>query len=775
MRKLVLVVLLTTLSFSLFSKVTIKGYLYDSLSKEPLLSAYIFVNELKTGVITDFDGAYTLELDEPGEYTLRLSYVGYVTSNVKIQATKNQNKDFFLEEDQLLLDEVVVQTDGARKRLEQPLTGVERLSISEIKKLPAFMGEVDVIKAIQALPGVQSTSEGSSSFSVRGGAPDQNLILIDGAPVYNASHLLGFFSVFNNDIINDAVLYKGDMPVSHGGRLSSLLDINTKEASNDKFSGQGGIGLISSRLLLEGPIVKDRLTAWVAGRVFYAGLFLPLSSDPALEGTLLTFYDLNAKLSATINEKNRLFISGYMGEDYFASNDMGNFNYSNKTATLRWSSIIDSSFYVNTNFLGSWYNYYVGGGVGDLSVDWDAAIQDYGFTQDYTWVIDPHNRLTFGLSTSLKLLDSGDAKIEQGFGTNEITLPRTTTLESGLYVANEQSYGQLKFQYGLRFSVFNNIGPQSEMLLDDNHEKIGSVEYGEGEFYNTFYNLEPRAGLSWEFYKDMSLKASYSRTVQYIHLLQTTTAGTPLDVWRASNTNIEPETCDQFSLGYFYNFDRDTYSLSVEGYYKILDNVLDYKDFATVLLNEDIDEEVLNGTGRAYGVEFMFRKELGNFTGWLSYTYSRSLRTIPGVNDGKEYSSISDRPHSINIVGNYNINNWIDIAAIWVYATGQPFSAPDERVGFADFGANEDIPIYSGRNQYRMPDYHRLDLSVTFDLNKGVKKKYNHNINLSFYNVYARHNSWQIAFKESEDTGSKFAEMTYLFTIVPSITYNFFF
>lgn len=674
------------------------------------------------------------------------------------------------------LDEITIEGESSKKRLDTPSLGLETMTIQQIRHLPSMLGEVDVIKSFQMLPGVQSMSEGSSSFSVRGGAPDQNLILLDGATIYNASHFLGFFSVFNNDVIDKASLYKGDMPATYGGRLSSVLDITTKEGSNSGFHGSGGIGLISSRILLEGPLVKERLTAWVAGRVFYAGMFLPAFKElnPTLGNTGLTFYDVNAKLSAKLSDNHRLYISGYAGQDYMALNNLGSFSYANYAASARWSAIVTQRFYINTSFVFSVYNYKGGGSLNALSGEWKSHIEDYGLRQEYTYNPDEHNHLKMGFATSYKYTKSGDAKmVQEGIDSDlGISLPATRSLETSIFASNTQRYGQVSLTYGLRASIFNNIGPQTELILDDNHQKIDSVRYGRGEFYNTYWNLEPRAGIAWEFYDDMSLKASYSRTAQYIHLIQTSTAGSPLDVWRVSNKNLKPEVCDQVSVGYIWNFYKEQFQFSVEGYYKWLYNVVDFRDFASVMLNKDIDEDILSGSGRAYGVEIMLRRDVGNLTGWVSYTYSRSFKTISGINSGQEYNSTADRPHSINIALNYKINKWIDLSATWVYATGQPFTAPESRYEVDCFGNTEVIPLYSGRNRYRLPDYHRLDLAMTFDLNKGIKKRYNHNINISFYNVYCRHNAWMMSFNTDPETGKQVADLTYLFSIVPSITYN---
>lgn len=773
MRRGVFVILSLLATLSVSAQYTICGYLFDAGTKETLISAYVRVAETGQVALTNAEGYYTLQFQAEGPFTLEATYVGYEASKASVKATKRTRQNFYLSESGTQLSEVVVNSTGFTKSLETPQMGVEKLSIGQIRKIPAFMGEVDVIKSFQLLPGVQSTSEGSSSFSVRGGAPDQNLILLDGATIYNASHLMGFFSVFNNDIIDNATLYKGDIPATQGGRISSLLEIDTKEGSNDAFSGRGGIGLISSRLMLEGPLVKDRLTAWISGRVFYAGMFLPLIER--LKKTRLTFYDVNARLSAKLSDKHRLSFSGYAGQDYFALSGTGNFNYANQAMSLRWNAIVNDNFYIATTVANSWYQYTGSGALSGLSAEWKSRIADYGFRQEYTWNIDSHNKLKFGLSTSFKQIHTGDASMFQSGidNTLSIAIPMTQNLESAFFVGNEQTYGPVSMNYGVRLSIYNNIGPQDELLLDDDHNKIGVESFGKGKFYNTYFNAEPRFSISYNFVKSMSLKASYSRSAQNLHLIQTTTAGSPLDVWRGSDKNLKPTTCNQWALGYVWNFWDDRFQFSLEGYYKQLNNVVDFKDFANVMLNADIDAEIVSGKGRAYGVEVMLKKEVGSVTGWVSYAYSRSLQTIAQINGGREYSSFSDRPHSVNIVLNYNIAGWVDLGATWVYATGQPMSAPESSYEFSDFGETEVVPVYTGRNQYRKPDYHRLDLSVTFDLNKGVKKKYNHDINISFYNVYCRHNAWMIEFTTDPETKERVADMTYLFSIVPSVTYNF--
>ena len=754
---------------------TLEGRISDAQTGEPLVGVYVYLVESRVGAVSDADGRYALQIAK-GTYTLQVTYVGYESQTLELPVNRETVPlDFRLTPTDEMLDEVLVQSISDRRRLDQANIGVEKFSMGEIRKVPAFMGEVDVIKAVQLLPGVQATSEGSSSFSVRGGAPDQNLILLDGAPVYNASHMMGFFSVFNNDVVEDALLYKGDVPAVHGGRLSSLMEVTTSDAMPDHFTGRGGIGLISSRLKLATPIVKDRLGFWAAGRVFYAGLFLPLSHNESAKNARLTFYDVNAKLEARISDKHRIALSGYAGQDYFALKTLGSFDYANRTATLRYTALPSSKWSVNTYLTGSWYNYIVQGEISTLQGSWQADIADYALRHEHTWQVDRHNLLKVGIYSSYKQIDGGHAQMIYDTDADPlgIDIPRERCLESAVFVQNDQHYGRWTLQYGLRLSLFNNIGPQDELLLSDG-KVVGTEPYAKGRFYHLYWNLEPRLSVAWQFHQNMSLKAGYSRTSQYLHLVQTSSAGTPMDIWRASNTLLNPGLCDQLSTGWMWDFHHDTYQLSVELFYKWLRNQSDFKDFASVFLNEQIDAEFLQGKGRSFGVELMLRKDIGKLTGWVSYTFCRSFRTIEGINQGMEYRAPSDRPHNVSLVLNYDFG-WIDLGATWVYATGQPLSAPDTRLYFSDFGSDAVIPVYSGRNQYRMPDYHRMDLSVTFHLNKGVKKRYDHDLNISIYNVYCRHNAWMVRFKTDVDTQRQVAEKTYLFSIVPSITYNFYF
>jgi len=634
------------------------------------------------------------------------------------------------------------------------------------------MGEVDVIKAIQLLPGVQASSEGASGFSVRGGNPDQNLILMDEATVYNASHLMGFFSVFNNDAIKDVTLYKGDIPADYGGRLSSLLDVRMKEGNLKKFSGSGGIGTISSRLTLEGPIIKDKTSFLVAGRRTYADLFLPFAKDPDVRDNTLFFYDLNLKLNHIFNEKNRLFLSSYLGQDVYA-NPFAKMAFGNQTYTLRWNHLFSARIFSNFTLLHSRYQYELGTPEGDAnSFTWRSKMKDYSAKADLNYYITPEYTLKFGLISTFHDFEPGSA-----FGTGEgslfteFILPTNYALENGVYVSAEQSAGERwNLRYGLRFSSFHNVGPGTIYNFDDDYQPIDSTVHGSGEVYNHFMGLEPRVAVSFMINDVSSVKSSYSRTRQYVHLAQNSTAGTPLDVWFPSTPNVNPQISDQVAIGYFRNLFNNRLEASVEAYYKEMSNAIDFKDHANLLLNRFMEGEIRIGEATSYGLEFLLRKNDGRLNGWISYTYSKTTREVPEINDGNPYSAPYDKPHDIAVVGNFEISNRLWVSANWVYSTGLPVTFPTGRFEYMGNIA----PVYSNRNAYRMPDYHRLDVSISFGSKPKLDRKWHWDLNLSVYNAYGRKNAWAINFvQDDEDPSTTHAEMTYLFPIIPALTWNF--
>ncbi|MEI6454976.1 MAG: TonB-dependent receptor [bacterium] len=754
-------------------KFTVSGKISDKSSGEALFGATVYIKELRTGTASDLYGNYSLTLTE-GSYSLVVSYIGYSPATKTLDLKSNATIHFELDPRQETLNEVEITSEKDDKNVLKPEMSTFKMDIKTIQKIPSLMGEVDIIKAIQLLPGVQSVGEGSSGFSVRGGAPDQNLILLDEATVYNASHLMGFFSVFNNDAIKDVKLYKGDIPATYGGRLASVLDVRMIEGNSKKFEVNGGIGIIASRLTVEGPIAKDKCSFMVSGRRTYADIFLPLSSNKALQNNRLYFYDLNAKINYRINENNQVFLSGYFGRDVF-KNDFASMKWGNQTGTLRWNHLFSKRLFSNFTFVYTNYNYYLGTPAGETnSFEWISSLQDVGVKGDFSYYLNTNNTIRFGAVVTYHMFNPG---LAQGVGDQtvltSVQVPKSYAVESAVYGSNEQRLGDhFTIKYGLRVSLFQNVGPGTVYHYDSNYKATDSTVYSSGALYQTYAGLEPRLGLLWDFNVKSSVKASYSRTYQYLQLAQNSTVGTPLDVWFPASPNVKPQIADQVALGYFRNFRRNTIETSVEVYYKWMQNVVDFKDFAQLLLNTKLEGEIRTGKAWSYGIEFLVRLNEKKFSGWVSYTYSRTFRQIREINDGNPYPAPYDKPNNISIVLNYNITPRWSVSANWVYATGAAVTFP---TGRAEVGGNI-IPIYSDRNEYRYQDYHRLDLSVVFSSKQKPGRKFSWDLNFSVYNVYNRHNTWSINFvQDNLNPNVTYAEKVYLFGIIPSITFNFHF
>ena len=773
MKKLLLFISLIflTLSTTLANKYTISGYVKNS-SGEELIGATIYIRDLETGTVTNVYGFYSITLPE-GKHSLEYSYIGHETLLKEINLNENKRIDISLFEASETLEEVVVTAERKNDNIVRTEMSTMKLQAIEIKKIPALFGEIDVIKTLQLLPGIQSTGEGFSGFTVRGGSPDQNLILFDEATVYNASHLMGFFSVFNNDAIKDLKIYKGDIPAQYGGRLSSLLDIRMKEGNQKGFEATGGLGTISSRLTIEGPIIEDKWSVLISGRRTYVDILLLLSSDDATKSTKLYFYDLNLKTNYKINDKNRVFVSGYFGRDVLKLSDLFSFDWGNYTLTTRWNHLFTEKLFSNFSFIYSKYDYKMESGDENLGFEWFSNLEDFKFKADLNYFPNPKNNIKFGLEVIHHHFIPGVARSSFSLSDNTIRMPESYALEYGLYLSNEHKLlDNLTLNYGLRWSLFQNMGDATSYNFDDNYEKIDSTVYDRWEIYNTFSGLEPRLSLNYTLNQKSSIKASYSRTLQYVHLASNSTAGSPLDVWVPSSPNIDPQLADQVALGYFRNFLDNKIETSVEVYYKEMQNQIDFKDFAELTLNAEYESEFRIGEAWSYGAEFLIRKQQGKLTGWISYTLSKTERKIPEINDGKIYVSSYDRPHSISIVGSYDLGKRWNFAATWVYASGTPVTFPTGRYE----QGNMIVPIYSERNGYRMPDYHRMDLSITLKSKEKPNKRLSSELNLSIYNVYNRHNPWMIIFSEDETfVANTTAESFYILPILPAITWNFHF
>ena len=775
MKKALFILILLVAAMSLFGQSgRVTGVVRDAETGETLIGVAVYEPQLKKGVTTNEKGRYELDLPE-GNRHLQFSYVGFKTYETGVTVGKKpKTLNVQLQPDVTNLNEVEITGKKPDRNVSEMAMSVQSLDMITIKKIPALMGEVDVIKTIQLLPGVQAASEGSSGFSVRGGGTDQNLILLDDAPIYNASHFLGFFSVFNNDAVKEATLYKGDIPANYGGRLSSVLDVKVKDDMPRKLSGTGGVGLVTSRLMMETPLFEQQTSLLLAGRTTYAGLVIPFMGEE-MKGSDIYFYDLNAKVTQRINDNNRLFLSAYHGRDKFKVQDMMGLGYGNSSATLRWNHIFSNRLTSNLTLLGSKFNYDIDIWLEPYDFSLKAGSKSAQLNYDFTMLWDDNNTSRWGLSTGFLAFQQGELEdrggaLVQYMGLDSITVVTRKALEHAFYFTHDQSFGTIfSMRYGLRLSCLQNIGEEDFYTFDDNYQVADTIHYGKGEVFNTEIHAEPRLAAMFRIDEVSSVKASYSRTFQYAQVASAATGGLPFDVWFPVSPNVKPQRCDQYAVGYFRNFHNDAIETSVELYYKDLNNVIDFKDNAMTYGNVLIDGELRFGKGRSYGAEFLVRKNTGKLTGWISYTYSRTFRTIEGINFGREYRSPYDRPHNFVIVANYDITPSLSVAANWIYNTGQPVTYPfgQYTIGGVTYA------IYNGsRNESRYPSYHRMDLSLTWQLPDRKWKRWDSELNVSVYNVYGHHNTWAVTFKQDGEGGVK-TERMYLFSAVPSISYQF--
>jgi hypothetical protein len=753
---------------------TVSGYVRDAGSGEALIGATVFVKETVTGTSSNQYGFYSLSL-KGARYLLEFRYLGYQTVQKTIELDKDVLLNIDLVPEYKSLDEVVITSERPDVNVRKAEMSISRLDMQTIKRIPALMGEVDVLKAIQMLPGVQPTAEGTSGFSVRGGGNDQNLILLDEATVYNASHLMGFFSVFNNDALRDVKLYKGDIPANYGGRLSSVLDVRMKEGNNKKFTATGGIGLISSRLTLEGPIGSEKTSFLVSGRRTYADLFFPLLPDSGVQKSKLYFYDFNLKLNHQINERNRLYLSAYTGRDLFGQKGSSDAGFGNLTGTLRWNHLISNNVFSNLSAIVSRYDYSLQMKMGGSNYVWKSDMLDYTLKLDFNWFPNPKNEIKFGLSSTYHDLNPCNAYIEGETSQLGFTLPKSYALEHGLYVSNEQKIGEkLIVKYGLRYTLFQNMGSATIYTYAKgypNYSVTDTTYYPSGKIFHTYHGPEPRLGLNYILNTRSSVKASYSRTIQNMQLASNSAGGMPLDVWFPVSPNIKPQKANQYAVGYFRNFANNAVETSVETYYKQMIDVIDFKDNAQLLMNPQLEGEIRSGTAKAYGIELFVKKNNGRLNGWISYTYSKVIREIAEINNGNPYPSTYDKPNYINVILIYDVSKRVIFSTNWIYATGAPITFP---VGSYMID-NTYGKYYSTRNGYRMRDYNRLDLSLTVKGKERPRKKWESEWVFSVYNAYGRHNDWMINFVQDTKNGSKIsAERWYLpFVFFPGITYNF--
>jgi hypothetical protein len=759
-------------------KYTISGYVKSAENGEGMIGATISVPALSTGVSTNVYGFYSLTLPK-GTYQLRYSYIGYDDVLKEIDLRENQKFNIELNESVNQLEAVEIEAEGTKKNVESVEMSVNKIDAKEIKKIPALLGEADVVRSVLLLPGVSTVGEGSTGFNVRGGGIDQNLILLDEAPVYNSSHLFGFFSVFNPDAVKNVSLIKGGIAPQFGGRLSSILDVRMKEGNQKEFTGSGGVGLIFSRLSLEGPIKKDKASFIIAGRRSYADVLAKPFLNSDLSGSQFYFYDLTAKVNWTMNEKNRFFLSGYFGRDVFGSGFL--FNWGNATATARWNHIFNDRLFMNLTGFYSDYDYAFGIDEENPSDDfeWSSSVVSSSIKPDFSYYIDNNNTLRFGGQSIYYDFKPAVATFASGGVTNDISLPEKFAIENALYIQNEQKIGsRLKVLYGLRWSHFAYLGEGSKQVYNDTVPGVRKTLISEEEFDSfesiaSYSNFEPRLSVNYSLTEFSSIKASYNRMSQYLHLISNTIASTPVDLWLPTTNNLKPQLADQIAVGYFRNFSNNTYEASAEVFAKDFQNQVDYIDNADIFFNEELEGDLLSGDGRAYGLELYVKKNRGALTGWVSYTLSRSERQVKGINNDDWYPSRFDRLHNLNVVSSYQWNDKWSFSANFVYSTGTPATFPTNRYEIQGIVVPHNVD--NARNNYRIPAYHRLDISATLTPRTNENRKWKSEWVFSVYNVYSRRNPFAIFFQQNEDQANQTQAIRYsvIGNFVPAVSYNF--
>ena len=782
---MVLVVLQMSNLVQAQEKFTLKGSITDAGSNETLIGVNIIVPDQQTGTTTNEYGFYSITLPQ-GEYKVVISYLGYQSISETLILNTDLTKNYQLEESSESLDEIVITEDVEKLNIRKPQMSVNSMSINTIKQMPVVLGEVDVIKSITLLPGVTNAGEGSSGFNVRGGAADQNLILLDEATIFNSSHLFGFFSVFNPDAIKDIKLYKGGIPAKYGGRVSSVLDIYQKDGNSNDFHVNGGIGIVSSRILAEGPIKKGKGSFLFGGRSSYAHLFLPLFDID----NIAYFYDLNTKLSYRLNDNNNIYLSGYFGRDVFSISDSFENTYGNTVVNFRWNHLFSDKLFSNLSVIYS--DYYYGLNLNFVEFKWDSGISNFNLKYDLKHYISNDFKLEYGINSIYYKFNPGDIKpSSESSGINPFKLTDKYAFENAIYVdAEHQVTNKLALSYGLRVSSFLRLGQDelnvyendnpivfnNELQIYEKADPIGEENYNRSNVVESFANLEPRFSLAYQLNDASSIKASYNRMTQYLHLLSNTTSPTPLDIWTPSGKFVKPQLLDQVAIGYFRSFKDNAYSLEVESFYKKIQNRIDYVNGADLIANNAIEQIVLNGRARAYGLELLFKKNVGKFKGWFAYTLSKSEQQTEGrtpeetgINNGDWYNTAYDKTHDISITTSYDLNKKWTFSSNIIFQTGQPTTYPNAQYEYN--GLN--IPSYEGRNSSRLPAYHRLDVSATLNPDPDSQKRWKGEWVFSIYNLYNRRNAASISFGENRDTGANEATRLSIFGVIPSISYNF--
>jgi outer membrane cobalamin receptor len=764
-------------------KYTISGYVKDVKNGETLIGVNVAVKNTSSGVVTNPYGFYSLSLAS-GSYTLSISYLGFQTVDTMIMLNTNVTLNLELIEKSQVLKEVRVTSERPQDNVNSTKMSVVSLSGKTMKQIPVAFGEVDVLKVLSFLPGVKTSDEGSSAMSVRGGARDQNLILLDEATVYNASHLGNLLSVFNNDAIQNVEFYKGNIPAQYGGRLSSLIDIRMKDGNNKNFAGSGGIGTLSSRFTLEGPIVKNKGSFIISGRRAYIDLLTKAmhALNDSFPKVPYYFYDLNLKANYNINSKNRILLSGYLGKDVFDmtsdENDYSNnFKWGNYTSTLRWNYIPSDRVFTNLTLLVSNYNYNFGNSFiygkekKESKFNWDAYLIDYSLKYDWGFYVNENNTLRAGILTTYHDFNPGKITGHDDTVKYNFKMPVNNALEHGIYLSNEQKLTpDLTLNYGLRYTLYQNIGAATVYKLNSSYETIDTLYYGKRNIYNFYHSLEPRVVLTYVLAPYNSIKVGYNRTSQYVHVATNASTGSILDLWVGSGTNIKPQVADLFTAGYFRNFMDNTIEASVEVYYKHMQNQIEFREFAQPQFNPRMDEDFRFGKGRSYGLELMVRKPEGKLTGWIGYTLSRTELKINDIQEKGWFTSSFDRTHDLSVVAMYNLSKRVSLSANFCLKSGRPFTSPALRYNY--MGAV--VPYYPNRNNDRVPLYHRLDFSLTWRGKDKPGRRYHSERVFSLFDVYNRTNPVSIYFKPDDNHQNiTNAYKQNFLGFMPSFTWNF--
>ncbi|MEM1134393.1 MAG: TonB-dependent receptor [Bacteroidota bacterium] len=782
---ILLLLFYTQVAFSQ-QKVSVSGYIRDAETGEDLIGAAVYAEAIQNGTVTNIYGYFTFSVPV-GVNVLRITYVGYEPFEIRGDFKKDQTINIDLKPSSEQLEEVTVTGKIENANISKNEMSTIQIEPKTIKSLPAVLGEPDVIKAIQLLPGITSAGDGASGFNVRGGNVDQNLILLDEGIIYNSAHLLGLYSVINPDAVKDIKLYKGGIPAKYGGRASSVMDVRQKEGNSKRLGGEAGVGLISARALLEGPIVKDKSSFLLAARRSYGDAFLQLVDN----NNIAYFYDLNVKTNYKFSDKDRVFLSGYFGRDKFELGSIFSNSWGNATATLRWNHLFSEKLFANFSGIYSNYDYSLDNLTTGSEFNRKSNIITYNAKADFAYFSNDQNQVEFGVDAKRITFKPGKISPIEGSNVNVFNLDESYATELAGYISIDKKFGPVSITLGTRYSAFIRQGEQSINIYENNQPivynanlgryengtVIGTKTYKRGEQISFFQNIEPRLNITTILNSATSIKASYNRMAQYMQLISNTNSPTPLDIWTPSGPFIKPLLVDQVALGLFKNFKENTYEASVELYYKQMQNVIDYVDGADLLTNNFLETELLSGKGRSVGLELYVKKNTGKLTGWISYTLSRSEQQItginsldPGINNGEYYALNFDKMHDLSITSMYELSERVFLSANFVYATGMPTTYPEGRYEFA----NLVVPHYGQRNSNRLPDYHRFDISLTLEGKKKSLEDGGHNWVFGLYNIYNRKNANSIFFVESEDNpGQVSANKSYLFGITPSIIYNF--